>query len=156
MVAFAVFAKLQLFRKYRLSPILPASPAVWPSLKVDAVKVVKPSLQLLYGAEPSGAQGLRAGLAPAISTKKAWLRSPPSLPRYSNYTFILLHGCLDEKHRRHKASGNVKMDVVRGLRWKHVIVEMPGEDYEVVLDGFSGSGEPRKGRSGRCAPAAAM
>lgn len=68
----------------------------------------------------------------------------------------MLHGRLDERHRRHKASGNVKMDVVRVLRWKHVTGELSGEDYDGVLNGFSGSGEAPDGRSGKCTPAAAI
>ena len=64
---------------------------------------------------------------------------------YSTYfylngdTIVLLHGCLDEKHRRHKASGSGNMPVVRALRWMHVTGEMPGEDYDGVLDGIFGA-----------------
>lgn len=90
------------------------------------------------------------------------LKSAPRGFKYSTYfyvngdTIVLLHGCLDERHRRHKASGNVKMDVVRVLRWKHVTGELSGEDYDGVLNGFSGSGEAPDGRSGKCTPAAAI
>ena len=72
------------------------------------------------------------------------LKSAPRGFKYSTYfyvngdTIVLLHGCLDEKHRRHKASGNVKMDVVRALRWKHVTGELSGVDYDGVLDGIFG------------------
>ena len=73
------------------------------------------------------------------------LKSAPRGFKYSTYfyvngdTIVLLHGCLDEKHRRHKASGNVKMDVVRALRWKHVTGELSGVDYDGVLDGIFGA-----------------
>lgn len=53
-------------------------------------------------------------------------------------TIVILHGCLDEKHRRHKASGTGNMPVVRALRWQHVTGEISGEDYDGVLDGFFG------------------
>lgn len=72
------------------------------------------------------------------------LRSAPRGFVYSTYFYlngeniVLLHCCLDEKHRRHKASGNGNMPVVRALRWQHVTGEISGEDYDGVLDGIFG------------------
>lgn len=70
---------------------------------------------------------------------------------YSTYfylngeTIVLLHGCLDEKHRRHKASGTGNMPVVRALRWQHVIGELSGMNYDVILDSlFGASGSTRR------------
>ena len=60
-------------------------------------------------------------------------------------TIVLLYGCLDVKHRRHKASGTGNMPVVRALRWQHVIGELPGVNYDVVLDGlFGASGSTKR------------
>ena len=60
-------------------------------------------------------------------------------------TIVLLYGCLDEKHRRHKASGTGNMPVVRALRWQHVIGELPGDNYDVILDGlFGASGSTKR------------
>lgn len=53
-------------------------------------------------------------------------------------TIVLLRGCLSEKHRRHKASGNGNLPVVRALRWQHVTGEIAASDYDAVLDGIFG------------------
>jgi hypothetical protein len=47
---------------------------------------------------------------------------------------ILLHGCLDEKHRRHKATGTGNLPHVQELRWKNVIGEVEAVEYDSVLD----------------------
>ena len=68
------------------------------------------------------------------------LQSAPRGFLYSVYFYlngdkvVLVHGCLTEKHRRHKASGNGKMPVVRELRWKHVTGGISDENYDMVLD----------------------
>ena len=49
-------------------------------------------------------------------------------------TIVLLRGCLDEKHRRHKATGTGNLPHVRELRWKNVIGEVEAVEYDSVLD----------------------
>lgn len=67
---------------------------------------------------------------------------------YSTYfyingeTVVLLHCCLDEKHRRHKATGTGNLPGVRELRWMHVVGEVGAMEYDSVIDlrfGESGS-----------------
>ena len=63
---------------------------------------------------------------------------------YSTYFYIngdsviVLHGCLDEKHRRHKASGNVSMKQLQQIRWEHVIGNSSASEYDSVLDAAFG------------------
>ena len=54
-------------------------------------------------------------------------------------TIVLLHCNLEEKHRRVKAASCEIMPVVRALRWQHVIGELPGTDYDAVLDAEFGA-----------------
>ena len=57
-------------------------------------------------------------------------------------TIVLLHACLDEKHRRHKATGTGNLPHVQELRWKNVVGEASSVEYDSVLDvrfGESGS-----------------
>lgn len=57
-------------------------------------------------------------------------------------TIVLLHACLDEKHRRHKATGTGNLPHVQELRWKNVVGEAASVEYDSVLDaqfGESGS-----------------
>ena len=49
-------------------------------------------------------------------------------------TIVLLRGCLDEKHRRHKATGTGNLPHVQELRWKNVIGEVEAVEYDSVLD----------------------
>lgn len=83
------------------------------------------------------------------------LQSAPRGFLYSVYFYlngdkvVLVHGCLTEKHRRHKASGNGKMPVVRELRWKHVTGEISDENYDMVLDEVLEKEGPQRGRSGK-------
>lgn len=82
------------------------------------------------------------------------LQSAPRGFLYSVYfylngdTVVLMHGCLTEKHRRHKASGNGKMPVVRELRWKHVTGEISDENYDGVLDAVFGERDHQEGGLG--------
>ena len=58
---------------------------------------------------------------------------------------VLLHGCLDEKHRRHKATGTGNLPNVRELRWKNVIGEVEAVEYDSVLDAqFGESGTVKR------------
>ena len=53
-----------------------------------------------------------------------------------------MHACLDEKHRRHKATGTGNLPHVQELRWKNVVGEASSVEYDSVLDvrfGESGS-----------------
>lgn len=70
---------------------------------------------------------------------------------YSTYFYIngdavvVLYGCLDEKHRRHKASGNVSMKQLQQLRWEHVLGNTVASEYDSVLDAVFGSaGSPER------------
>ena len=49
-------------------------------------------------------------------------------------SIVLLKVFSEGQGRRTKASVTVKMPVVRELRWKHVINEISGVDYDAVLD----------------------
>lgn len=49
-------------------------------------------------------------------------------------TVVLLDGCMTERFRRARAGERAKLEVVRELRWKHVIGEALAEDYDAVLD----------------------
>ena len=58
---------------------------------------------------------------------------------------VLLHGCLDEKHRRHKATGTGNLPHVRELRWRNVVGEVEAVEYDSVLDGrFGESGTVKR------------
>ena len=78
---------------------------------------------------------------------------------YSTYfyingdTVVVLHGCLEEKHRRHKASGNVSMKKLQQLRWEHVLGNTSAGEYDSVLDetfGTVGSPEREKAWAMAC------
>ena len=60
-------------------------------------------------------------------------------------SIVLLKVFKEGQGRRTKASVTEKMPVVRELRWKHVINEISGVDYDAVLDGeFGPSGTTKR------------
>ena len=60
-------------------------------------------------------------------------------------TIVVLHVCLDEKHRRHKATGSGNLPRVQELRWKNVVGDIASIDYDPVLDAqFGESGTVKR------------
>ena len=49
-------------------------------------------------------------------------------------TIVVLHVCLDEKHRRQRPTGKGNLPYVQELRWKNVVGEVESIDYDAVLD----------------------